>query len=197
MSLDKDIIRKDFLSQRLSLTALQCREASENICTQFFQHLPLAGVTTLHCFLSLEKKNEPDTSLMIDQLKKNYPKIRIAVPAVDEHVMKHFLLDQSVKWEVNKWGIRQPMAGITVGDDQIDVVLVPMIICDRMGNRVGYGKGYYDRFLVNSRKSCLKIGLSFFEPLQEVIAVAAHDIPLDGCVTPTGFYDFKGLAPAG
>ena len=65
-----------------------------------------------------------------------------------------------------------------------------MLAYDRIGNRVGYGKGYYDRFLTKCEAKTILIGLSFFTP-EEVITPEATDIPLNFCVTPHNIYTFK------
>ncbi len=72
----------------------------------------------------------------------------------------------------------------------IDVVFIPLLSFDYKGNRVGYGKGYYDRFLLNCKEECLKIGLSFFEEEQCVFDVEDTDISLDFCVTPKQVYQY-------
>ena len=73
--------------------------------------------------------------------------------------------------------------------DQIDIIIIPLLGYDTHGNRIGYGKGIYDKTLAQCNKSCKKIGLSFFEPEQE-IPFDLHDIKLDFCQTPTSLYNF-------
>ena len=69
-----------------------------------------------------------------------------------------------------------------------DLVIVPLLAFDKKGYRVGYGKGFYDRFLQNSKT--LKIGLSFFAPTEEIIDVHLNDVRLDKCITPAGIIEF-------
>jgi 5-formyltetrahydrofolate cyclo-ligase len=70
------------------------------------------------------------------------------------------------------------------------VVFVPLLAFDKQGNRVGYGKGFYDRFLANCKPETIKIGLSFFEVENEIADVFNNDIELDYCVTPNKIYTF-------
>ena len=68
------------------------------------------------------------------------------------------------------------------GTEDIDVVLIPLIVFDENGHRIGYGKGYYDRFLESCRPDTLKVGLSILPPIKEIPEVEAHDIPMDYCI---------------
>jgi 5-formyltetrahydrofolate cyclo-ligase len=75
--------------------------------------------------------------------------------------------------------------------DKIDIILIPLLVFDKFGNRVGYGKGIYDRILNQLNNDCLKIGLSFFEVSKENIQVNFYDQSLDYCQTPEKLYKFK------
>ena len=74
--------------------------------------------------------------------------------------------------------------------NKIEVVFVPLLGYDLKGNRVGYGKGFYDRFLSECKPETLKIGLSFFEPEELITDVFVEDVKLDYCVTPKETYQF-------
>jgi 5-formyltetrahydrofolate cyclo-ligase len=80
--------------------------------------------------------------------------------------------------------------GLEVPVSKIDVVFVPLLAFDKNGNRVGYGKGFYDNFLAKCREDVIKIGLSFFEPEEIIDDVFKTDIRLDYCVTPFGINNF-------
>jgi 5-formyltetrahydrofolate cyclo-ligase len=69
-------------------------------------------------------------------------------------------------------------------------VLIPLLAFDKKGNRVGFGKGYYDKFLVHCKPTVLKVGLSFFDPVDEIEDIIGIDIPLDFCVTPKAIHFF-------
>jgi 5-formyltetrahydrofolate cyclo-ligase len=70
------------------------------------------------------------------------------------------------------------------------VVFVPLLAFDEVGNRVGYGKGFYDKFLGNCKKEVIKIGLSFYEAEPEIIDIYTNDIRLNYCITPQNIYKF-------
>ena len=104
--------------------------------------------------------------------------------------MSHILLQDNTSIELNRWNIPEPKNGIPISDQQIEVVFIPLMAFDELGNRVGYGKGFYDGFLKNCSKDTLKIGLSFFEADAEIKDIEPFDIPLDYCITPHKTYTF-------
>jgi len=102
----------------------------------------------------------------------------------------HFVWDKQTLIEQNSWGIPEPLGGVRVDEQEIDLVFVPLLVFDEMGYRVGYGKGYYDRFLSKCRSDIQKVGLSFFEPIAQISDRDAYDIPLTAGITPTQTYYF-------
>ena len=86
--------------------------------------------------------------------------------------------------------IPEPRTGVPTPDEKIDMVIVPLLAFDEQGFRVGYGKGFYDRFLKRTRPECKKVGLSYFVAEKRIDDVDAHDVPLDQCVTPEGVMQF-------
>ncbi len=105
--------------------------------------------------------------------------------------MDNYLLTDSTSLKKNSLGIPEPVDGFWVPEEKIDVVFVPLLAFDAQGNRVGYGKGYYDTFLRKCRKDTLKIGLSFFPAEDDLIKdVHENDVKLDYCITPSKVYAF-------
>jgi 5-formyltetrahydrofolate cyclo-ligase len=103
--------------------------------------------------------------------------------------MTSILLTDATKIEVNRFGIPEPVEGIEVSPTSIDVIFVPLLAFDKAGNRLGYGKGFYDIFLKQCPASVLKVGLSLF-PAEDAIPAETHDQPLDYCITPSKIYSF-------
>jgi 5-formyltetrahydrofolate cyclo-ligase len=87
-------------------------------------------------------------------------------------------------------GIPEPVQGELIPDEQIDLVFVPLLAFDKKGNRVGYGKGFYDRFLAQCRPNTQKMGLSFFCPIDEISDVDPWDVKLDSCICPDKIWTF-------
>lgn len=156
-----------------------------NLCLK----LPIWELEYFHLFLPISSKSEVDTTLMLTLLQGRDKQIILPKVAGD-NVLEHILLTDSTKITNNSWGIPEPQEGIKIDPLQLDVVFIPLLAFDKIGNRVGYGKGFYDDFLNNCSKDTLKIGLSFFEAEANIADVEPHDIPLDYCVTPTKIYTF-------
>ncbi len=188
----KQQLRKIFKQKRTALSPEIQAVWNERI----FSHLKSLDWTTCqycHIYLPIEKNHEPNTLNLIHWLQHRFPNMHLVVSSshLDDLSMSHYLLDETVRLLPNRWGIPEPVDGIEVKEELIDVVLVPMLVCDQSGNRVGYGKGFYDRFLQKCRPDILKIALSFFEPIEQVDDTDIYDIPVDVCISPSEIYYFK------
>jgi len=185
----KSELRKQALTQRNALTEHQLGKLSEMLLVQF-KTLDLSDVKSIHIFLPILKHKEPDTFLIIAWLQTNHPEIEIVVPKADfaSSLMSHYSFKDKQDLVNNHYHIpepqnSEPFKGIP------DMVIVPLLAFDIKGFRVGYGKGFYDRFLQNIQTQ--KIGLSFFDALAEINDVHLNDIKLDKCITPNGIINFE------
>ena len=104
--------------------------------------------------------------------------------------MEHYLLTDTLKIKENKWGIPEPVSGIKIPEKDLEVIFVPLLVFDQKGHRIGYGKGFYDRFLAKCPENSIKIGVSFLKQSSESIEVLPTDVPLDYCITPDKVYKF-------
>ena len=161
---------------------------SLNIANRCLQ-LPVWNHQFFHIFLSIPHRNEVDTSFLLTVLQGKDKDI--AVPKVSgKGELVHYLLTDATEFRDSRWGIPEPVSGIQVNPEQIDVVFLPLLAFDSNGYRVGYGGGFYDRFLAKCREDVVKVGLSFFEPVEEISDRLPLDIPMDYCVTPEKIYSF-------
>ncbi|MBN9294848.1 MAG: 5-formyltetrahydrofolate cyclo-ligase [Flavobacteriia bacterium] len=187
----KDELRKIFLEKRAQLSDLETFELTREISGQVFENFSFAN-KTVSLFLSITNKKEVNTSLILRELLDD--NCRIAIPRSDFSTseIEHFLYEGEEQLEINKYGIPEPQYGTTVRPEEFDIVFVPLLCFDEKGYRVGYGKGFYDRFLSQCKKECMIIGLSFFEAVEEIEGIHENDVPLQYCVTPHHLYHFDG-----
>lgn len=190
----KGELRERFKQVRLLLTKEEEDSLNNELLLQF-QQFNWSKFSYIHIFLPIKSSREPNTTLLIDWLRKNFPQIQLVVPKSDmgSLTMHHYAWEENLVLELNKWGIEEPKSGKVVLAEQLDIVILPLLAFDRMGNRVGYGKGFYDRFLSVCRPDCLKVGLSLFEPVDLIEDINPMDVPLDYCITPNTIWEFKGF----
>lgn len=152
--------------------------------------LPIWSNTTYHLFLSIERLLEVDTMYLMQILHGKDKNIVVSKTDFDTHRMHHYLLTDATKIRVSKFGIPEPVEGFEIDPKQIEVVFIPLLAYDKSGNRVGYGKGFYDQFLAECPSNTLKIGISFFEPEDIISDIHESDIRLNYCVHPNGILKF-------
>lgn len=182
----KSDLRQICLSRRKAISQDDRLAKSEAIADLFFRTFDLTGVSFLHTFIPIRKFNEVDTRLIVERIWRNHPQIQIVVPRVDRETneMKSLKFDRDTELVSSAWEIEEPAHNAIVSEDEIDMVLTPGLCFDRGGHRVGYGKGFYDRFLARCRPDCVKIGLSFFEPVEKIDDSHDGDVALDVIVSP-------------
>lgn len=187
----KSDLRKLFLEKRKQLSEAKLEIMSEQIADKFVHFSPLSAVQYLHIFLPISKNKEINTFLLIEKLWKDFPQVKIVVPKsrFDDLSFDNILLGQDTILEENAWGIPEPSEGLVILKEQINMVIVPLLCFDQQGYRVGYGKGFYDRFLEGSQAT--SVGLSFFGQVDRITDTHSYDIPLDYCITPTQIYNFR------
>ncbi|TDQ33087.1 5-formyltetrahydrofolate cyclo-ligase [Zeaxanthinibacter enoshimensis] len=181
-------LRNQYTKLRLSMDPETLDKASLSIANQLLK-IPVWDHQYYHLFLQIAEKKEIDTSYILTLLQGRDKDV--VIPRMgDQNQLQHILLTDSTKLVKNKWNIPEPVKGLQVPVEDIDVVFIPLLAFDTRGHRVGYGKGFYDIFLAACRPETVKIGLSLFEATPLISDVQKTDIPLDYCVTPEKIYDF-------
>jgi len=181
----KQELRKIYLGKRDKLGESEYERYCKMIVQNFFNHGNVASISTLHIYLAIVEKKEADTWPILDRLKRENPHIRIAVPKISGNELEHYYYEGLHQLDQNHFGIFEPTHGTPVSLDRIDAVIVPVLVADKQGNRLGYGRGYYDRFLSQCPPNCRKIGLSLFN-LEDQVPVDDWDVKLDLVITPFG-----------
>jgi 5-formyltetrahydrofolate cyclo-ligase len=193
---NKVALRKQYLAERKKLSESQLMLFSQDICFHFANWLSkLTQHTTIqsvHCFLPIRKQKEINTYLIVEYLRQHHLGTSIILSKIspNSYDLKHLTWDESVKLVENHWGIPEPQTGELFSTDRIDLVLVPLLIFDQIGHRIGYGKGFYDRFLAECRPETIKIGLSLFPPVAVIDDINGWDVRLNYCITPEKVWEF-------
>lgn len=193
--MNKSELRQVFLRKRKELTRTEIIDGSRRVASNFFSSFDLSKVRCVHVFLTLEDRGEVETGMIIERIWRSHPQITVVVPRVNrkEKKMECAVYDPMSRLVPNFWGIFEPLNTRVLPESSVDIVLVPLLSFDKRGHRVGYGGGYYDKFLAICRPDCLKVGVSLFEPVDEIEGIGEHDVHIDHCVTPERVWDLKAV----
>jgi 5-formyltetrahydrofolate cyclo-ligase len=187
----KQQLREKYLSLRKQIASKDKLRFDDLMLLQF-QQLNLNHINTLLTYWGIANNNEPNTHLFSSYLRHCIPNLQIAYPVsnFETNTMQAVLINEDTVYKTNNYGITEPKLGEKIIATQIDIVLVPLIVCDDKGFRVGYGKGFYDKFLATCNPNVITIGFSYFEPINTIKDSNEFDIPLNYCITPNYIYEF-------
>lgn len=185
----KSELRKKYKSLRQELSQAQVEDYSLDIANQLLK-LEIWDKTFYHIFLTIEEQKEINTDYILNILSGKDKNIVISKSNFEDYSMIHYLLTDNTRIKKNDYNIPEPLDGIEIQSSQLEVVFIPLLAFDKSGNRIGYGKGFYDRFLADCKPETIKIGLSFFEASDEIFEASDDDVRLDYCVTPNLVFQF-------
>ncbi|ADX67613.1 MULTISPECIES: 5-formyltetrahydrofolate cyclo-ligase [Weeksella] len=189
MKLTKKEARDYFRTKRKQMSATEVEELSEQIFHQL-QRIDFSDVDVFHIFLPIKSNNEINTWPIIEWLFSLGK--RVVVPIVEGNEMISAEVQSSFPIRIGKFSIPEPEVFSVIDSTQIEVIFLPMFVADLQGNRVGYGGGFYDRFLQSTAENVQKIGLSFFSPVEQITDIHRGDVPLDAMVSSTEILSFGG-----
>lgn len=181
----KTQIRQYYLNKRKQLTLEQIEDKQRGLMAQcdLFDLSPFAVV---HLFLSIQKQREPDTKALMERLFSMGKTVVVSQSDFKTKQMTHWAVSSDTLWQSNRYGIPEPTTGTPVSPSAIDLVFVPLLGYDEKGQRVGYGQGFYDRFLSSCALHTLFVGLSYFPPVPEITDCEPTDIRLHQCIYSEG-----------
>lgn len=188
----KKELRKLYLEKRKALSEGDYAQRNMALYSHFFAAVDLSFVRILHTYLPIDNSREADTWMIVDRVRREFPHVRISIPRVAHDTLENIFYEGPQQLEKSAWGIPEPKQGVPTPEEKIDMIIVPLLAVDKLGHRIGYGKGYYDRLLTKTHPACQKVGFSLFGPVEIIDDVDAHDVALNSCVTPEGVMVFGG-----
>ena len=189
--MDKSAIRKQYRDLRKTIPFEMQVGFSENISNRVIEFLNSnPAIRHVHLFLYITKLNEVNTFPLLEKLQGLGYIIYTSYLNPVTKELDTLEITHNKDFEPGDFGIPIPKESKKVDSHQIQLVFVPLLAYDIKGNRIGYGKAYYDIFLTKLHHETIKVGLSFFPPEKEIPS-ESHDIRLDFCVTPEEIYHFS------
>lgn len=187
----KKELRVKYKAKRLSLSDKDRNKLDDLLLIQF-QKLSFENVDTLLSYMPMQHTAEPDTHLFARYLAHLIPGLQTAYPKTDfkDNSMQAIAVDDDTEFAMNEFQITEPEGDNIILPEEIDLIFVPMLICDMNGYRVGYGKGFYDRYLAQCREDIITVGFSYFEPEEHIADINEYDLPITYCITPHAIYEF-------
>ncbi|WBV51622.1 5-formyltetrahydrofolate cyclo-ligase [Chryseobacterium gambrini] len=185
-------LRKKYMQKRKALSIDEAFLLSEKIFKNFIEYFKPSQNQKIHIFIPIEKFREVNTQIFVSYFLSG--KICVFVPKIVDTRLLSVEIFADSKFELNNWGISEPVSDEDSGILDFDFVITPLLYCDRQGNRVGYGKGFYDGFFEKVSEETKKIGVNYFNPEENIDDVWENDIPLDYLVTPDAVLSFSGAS---
>ncbi len=187
----KSEARAKYLAKRKSISFDEKELLDHAILTEF-KKIDLTALKFIHIYLPIIAQNECNTYPIIEFIQENHPQINIVIPKAnfENGQMDAVFFKADTPLAKNNLGIAEPIDGEVIDPKTIDMIICPLLAFDLKGNRVGYGKGFYDRFLAQCKTDAIKLGLSYFEPIESLSDCNESDLPLSSCITPTKNYFF-------
>ena len=187
----KKALRELYKEKRKSISSKEKLRLDDLLLIRF-QQIYFEDVAVLLTYWPMANMQEPNTHLFSGFMRHAVPGLQIAYPVADfsKAHMHAAMINEETVYHTNVYGITEPKEGIVVAPAEIDIVFVPLLVCDADGYRVGYGKGFYDKYLAQCREDIIKIGFSYFEPIEKISDTDVFDVPLNYCITPQNLYEF-------
>ena len=182
-------IRQDYLNKRKQLSPQEMENKQQGLM-KYVALFDLSSYAVVHLFLSIQKQREPNTQPIMENLFSLGKTVAVSQSDFTTKQMTHWAVSPESFWQTNRYGIPEPTKGTPVSPSSIDLVFVPLLGYDTKGQRVGYGQGFYDRFLSACAPDTVFVGLSYFPPEAEITDCEPTDIRLHQCIHSEGIVHF-------
>ena len=171
--MDKKLLRKKMREQKKALTPEQIEQASKRLTALFLQHPLYRQAKAVYGYLSYNQEVRTDALLRCAQRDGK----RVAVPKVEADRMVVYWLDDLEQVQAGYRGIPEPYGTEPLADDPTALVLTPGLAFDPQGHRMGYGGGFYDRFLAAEPHPTIALCYDF--QLLPCLETEQYDMPVD------------------
>lgn len=188
----KKVLREKYKSLRTTLSPHQLANYSEQLTENVLSHFQLEG-KTISLFLPIERQKEINTYRLLEQSINIGARVSVPIADFASYELHHVLYTPETNLTINDWGIPEPESGKTIAEKELDFVFVPLLAADEYGNRVGYGKGFYDRFLSKCTPHCIFIGLHLFDLEPVIDDVLRTDVQLHYIIMPDRVWKCSSL----
>ena len=187
----KKELRQIYKQKRLDISSKEKLKLDDLLLLQL-QTFNFEGVKTVLTYWPMANMAEPNTHLFSGYLRHFVPSLQLAYPISNflDNTMKAILIDEDTVYTTNNFGVTEPKEGNLIEPIELDLVFVPNLICDKNGFRVGYGKGFYDKYLSQCNENITLIGFNYFAPVEIIMDTDEYDIPLNYCITPDNVFEF-------
>lgn len=190
--MQKKEARKVYKEKRINLSRSDRNKMDDLMLIQF-QRLTFADTLHILCtYWPIEILGEFNPDILTRYLHFVHPGLQECFPKIDlvADTIAPILVNDETEYLNNKYNIPEPVDGKQIEPADIDIIFVPLLAFDADGYRVGYGKGYYDRFLPVCKSAVITIGFSYFDALDKIDDRTQYDVPLNYCITPHRLYEF-------
>jgi len=177
----KGEIREKLRSRRAGILESEFLSRSSSITRALQQQQEYAAARTIHCYVSMNDRREVNTHPLIAAIIEEGRDLVVPVTHFGEGTLSHYTLTSFDELKPNKWGVLEPEDGIERTSQEFELVIVPMVGGDERGHRLGYGGGFYDRFL--KEVQCPAVGLCFEQNIISLLPIESYDIPMNKIIT--------------
>ena len=190
--MSKHEIRKRILAKRESLTLQQIQVKSKSIETKLFALAEYRQAGTVMAYVDF--RGEVQTGGILTHILAQNKRLFLPVTDVPgKKLLPAEVVNLTDDLAAGTWGITEPKAHCRplAKPEEIDLVIIPGVAFDTLGNRLGYGKGFYDRFLPNLKENAVLVALAFEEQITDNIYPEDDDVPVHLLITELSIWDFR------
>ncbi len=186
----KNLARKSHLEKRANLAKEQFNDCEKQTILNCIELIKKLKPKVVHCYLPISNKLEINTELIFNFCWENNIKTVVPISDFENNTMISVLYNNETELEINYYKIPEPKNPVIVMNKEIDFIVTPLLAFDKFGQRVGFGKGFYDRFFIQCKSNVKKVGISLFEPIDKIENLNQYDIPLDHAISPNNTFNF-------